>query len=1284
MSEPGDPQSGDEEARQHAAAPGSARIYQAGRDQHIAERDLHLHYQDGVRRARRTAPGTRHGECPYPGLAAFTADQERWFFGRDAMTADLLIRLDERLNGGGPLMVVAPSGAGKSSLLRAGLLPALARGALPAAGSADWPRVLFTPTAHPMTALASSLAEATGVGPQELISALATSPQACVALLRRPPRGPSGGSSQAVRRMVLVIDQLEEAFTLCHSARERRDFLDVLTALAQPCPDGTAPVALVVFGLRADFYAPCADYPQLRTALQNGQIVVGPMTEGDLREAILFPAAAAGLQVEPGLVELLLRDLGAHAQRTTANTPVGQELPGAYDAGRLPLLAHALRATWQQRHGSTLTVDGYQATGGIRHAIATTAESLFTTLDAPGQAAARTLFLRMVMVGDRCEDTRRPASYTDLFIAGGQSRTTAAVIDTFTRGRLLTRQQDTVEISHEALLHAWPRLHRWINTDRAGHITHQNLEQAATEWEHAHRDTDLLYRGTRLETALAWADRAHQDDITTTTGAFLAASTRHERRAARLRRSVIAILAALALIASAAAVIAFQQRATATAQRGTAVFNQVKAQADRLRDSQSSLAAQLDLAAHRMRPDDPDVRTRLIDDANSPLSRPLPGAAGPFNAMVFSPDGRLLAGGRDDGTLQLWRFSDAAHAEPVGHVTSSSRGGPVFSVAFSHHGSLLATANNDGAVRLFDISDPTHPRLLGHTPLTSAATGPAAFSMAFSPDDKTMASASNNKWAQLWDISDPRRPTARGRTPASSQSGFVTAVAFSPNGHTLASRTDEGLQLWDTRNPAAPVSLGYAAGGIAGDNGNVVAFSPDGHTVAAGSADGTVQMWDVSQALHPTSLGRPLIGHLSEVTAVAFSSDGKTLASASTDHTVRLWKLADPAAVKPQERLTGHVTDVRTVAFAPSGSTLVTAGTDKAAQLWDLGHNVLTRDTSITTQAFSPDSQTMTTASQDGVIRRWNISDSNHPALLDSARLSANPDRVTLSPDSHTVAIVDSNHSDIRLWNVTDLRSPKLIGAAPGTSDTKLFFVWMAFSPNGHTFAASDQTGPWLWEITGSAHITLVHRQIAGAGEYGVRELAFSPNGHLLAGLQDGDEGGVRLWRITDPAHPEQLGHAPVRSGLTMAFSPDGNYIATGGEDGTISLWKIADPGRPAATSTFSARTGSVGTIAFSPDGHALTTGGADGAIRLWNVSAPSRPVAFGQPLTSHTGEVSLVAFSPTGRTLFSTGMDGTVRLWDTDINRTIARICDVTKTTLNRQQWQERLPGLPFNPPCA
>jgi hypothetical protein len=461
-----------EETRLEAGASDQARIYQAGRDQHIAERDLHLHYEDnGVRRARRTAPDAPAMECPYPGLAAFGEEQARWFFGRDAVVADLLVRLDDRLRSGGALAVVAPSGAGKSSLLHAGLLPALARGALPAAGSAHWPRLLLTLTAHPLTALATYLAKATGAAAQEVLAAVTADPPDCAARLRTMAE--ADGREGA--RLVVVVDQLEELFTLCTSEQERRDFLDVLTALAQIGPDGAGPTGLVVYGLRSDFYTPCANYPQLRTVLQDGQLVVGPMTQSELREAILFPARAADLEIEPGLVEVLLRDLGASTDGGSISPP-----PQGYEAGRLPLLAHALRATWQQRHGHTLTVDGYQATGGIRHAVATTAERLFTTLDPAEEQTARALFLRLVKIGDSVEDTRRRMPHTDLLDTGKDSSATADVIDAYTRGRLLTRHKDTVEITHEALLHAWPRLRHWIDADRAGHLVHQDLEEAAT------------------------------------------------------------------------------------------------------------------------------------------------------------------------------------------------------------------------------------------------------------------------------------------------------------------------------------------------------------------------------------------------------------------------------------------------------------------------------------------------------------------------------------------------------------------------------------------------------------------------------------------------------------------------------------------------------------------------------------------------------------------------------------------------------------------------------------
>jgi hypothetical protein len=320
------------------------------------------------------------------------------------------------------------------------------------------------------------------------------------------------GGEDAAARVVMVVDQFEELFTLCTDDQQRRTFIELLAQLASP----PHPVGLVVVGVRADFYAACANYPHLRAALQDNQLVVGPMSDTELREAILHPARAVGLDVEAGLVELLLRDLGDTVGGMTS-----------YEAGRLPLLAHALRETWQQRHGHILTVDGYRITGGIHRAVATTADRVFDRVDPAGQHAARTLFLRLIKVGDGTEDTRRRVSRAAL-LRGLDPGSAGPVVDAFTQGRLLTQEQDTVEITHEALLRAWPRLRQWIDTDRAGNLIRQELDEAAAVWTRDRRDTAGLYRGSRLEAARTWAaSTSHDGDLSPAASEFLAASTRY-------------------------------------------------------------------------------------------------------------------------------------------------------------------------------------------------------------------------------------------------------------------------------------------------------------------------------------------------------------------------------------------------------------------------------------------------------------------------------------------------------------------------------------------------------------------------------------------------------------------------------------------------------------------------------------------------------------------------------------------------------------------------------------
>ncbi|MGB6162181.1 MAG: WD40 repeat domain-containing protein, partial [Pseudonocardiaceae bacterium] len=897
-----------------AHASGEARVNQAARD-------LHLHYQDGVHGARRVEPGTKVPECPYPGLASFGREQARWFFGRDELTAELTARLDARLPTGGVQVVVAPSGAGKSSLLHAGLLPQLDNGALP--GSSRWPRIVFTPTAHPLAALATQITSLIDGDPATVAEELAGGSHRAGAILRRCLGGEDSGA-----RVVVVVDQFEELFTLGTDDQQRRTFIEVLSQLASPRSDTEAgqPVGLVVVGVRADFYTTCANYSHLRTALQDNPLVVGPMSGTELREAIRYPAQNMGLDVEPGLVELLLRDLGDTA------TPAGESGMTGYEAGRLPLLAHALRATWQQRHGHTLTVEGYRSTGGIHRAVATTAEGVFTGLDPTGQDAARTLFLRLIRIGDRTEDTRRRIARADL-LRGLDRNTVVPVVNAFTRGRLLTQEQDTIEITHEALLRAWPRLRQWIDTDRAGNLIRQELDEATAVWDRDRSDTAALYRGNRLEAARTWVtSRSYEGDLSPAASAFLAASTEQERRAVKLRRAVLVVLSVLALVASGAAVFAFQQRATAQSERDTAIFNQITAQADRLRSTDVSLAAQLDLTAYRMR-QTPDLYTALVTAGNAALSTPLNGHADSVRAVVFSPDGRTLATGSADRTVRLWNVADPAHPMPLG------------------------------------------PPLTGHTSTVR--------SVVFSPDGRTLATGSADQTVRLWNVADPAHSTPLG-PPLTGHTNDVNAVAFSPDGHTLASASsDQTVRLWTVTDPAHPMPLGPPLTGHT--NGlDSVAFSPDGHTLASSSADQTVRLWTVADPAHPTPLGQPLTGHTSYVSSVAFSPDGRTLASGSNDNTVRLWNVTDPAHPAPLgPPLTGHTSTVFSVVFSPDGRTLASGGGDHTARLWNIPSALVTGHTdSVSSVVFSPDGRTLASGSADRTVRLWNVADPAHPTPL--------------------------------------------------------------------------------------------------------------------------------------------------------------------------------------------------------------------------------------------------------------------------------------------------------------
>ncbi|GGX42332.1 hypothetical protein GCM10010353_66900 [Streptomyces chryseus] len=1176
------------------------------------------------------------------------------------------------------------------------MLAAIDRGAFPVEGSSDWPRLVFTPTAEPLKVLAAQLAAGLGVSPQRATDLLQEGPAECASLVRDALRARSEGTSEELR-LIVVVDQLEELFAPGISHDDQQAFLELLATLAAVGPGGEPPGGLVVYGLRSDFYTPCTQFPQLKKALQEGQVVVGPLSEEGVREAILHPSTAVGLEVETGLVEILLRDLGTRFHDSAkAGSPTAPGREGAYEAGRLPLLAHALRATWQQRHGHTLSVDGYQSTGGIPNAVATTAERLYGGLEPSGQRAAQAVFLRLVQIGDGIDDTRRRVAYADLV---RQVESVTAVIDVFTRARLLTREGDDVEITHEVLLRAWPRLRQWIDADRTGHLVRQGLEADAADWERSQRDRGLLYRGSKLDQALDWSRGAGGDQTGPLAVAFLTASLRQTRRAAHVRRAVIAMLSALALVASVAAVVAFQQRSEARSERDLAYFHRLMSEADRLRATQPSLAAQFDLAAYRYRPggaDNPDLTSRLITDASNPQSVTLTGHTAAADSVAFSPNGRVLASADADGVVRLWNLTDAPRVKLYAKLPTDL--GQLWSIGFSPDGHILATGGSRG-LRLWDMANPERPKELNSLIHTDGV-GEYVSSVVFSRTGNLLVAAAAGGM-QLWDTARRSQPRLLKRLSGTES---IDAAAISSDGKTLASVGEGIIRLWNVADPTrpkqldSPVKQPYEMPYDEHKNGVVtLAFSPDGKTLV--SADQDVRLWNVTDRTRPQLRPKNILGHDDSVGAVSFSPDGRTLATVGADSQVLLWNLSDPDQPQPYTKplLGNHENhSILDVAFSPDGGKLATTSRSREVLLWSLPQAFFEGHTaSVGSLAAHPKKDILASASYDGTVRLWPMMTSAQPEQVGiSLPVSGEDAAMTIAEfnsDGHLLATAENSgsHDLARLWDTANLKHPKSVGTIPA-SDKLADFSALAFSSDGRTLAVADDHQLTLFDISRPSRPKRLGDPLVGPIDYSsadpedhIVSLSFSPDGKTLVGT---DAGYLRLWDTEDPARPKERKRIrAAKDGVTeVLFLPHRQTLVTTDVDGTAQLWDASNPAllTPIGDPLIGHNDG-VLAVTASRDGHVLATAGDNQTIRLWDVSSLTHPKPLGQPLTGHTRAVVALAFDSAANTLYSAGADGGTRLWNLLPQHAVQGLCQAMGNTLTRHEWKLRVPQIPYRPTC-
>ncbi|WP_248964805.1 nSTAND1 domain-containing NTPase [Sphaerisporangium perillae] len=1158
--------------------------------------------------------------CPYRGLMPFQPEDEAWFFGRSHLV-DRLRELVDRL----PMVAVfGASGSGKSSLLRAGLLGTISS----AQGTAQpWRDLIMTPGEHPLDTLVDLVAKTSGVDPEALRDDLAGDPDALSAALDIAQRSASASDARQSRRL-LVVDQFEETFTLCADDGERRRFVEALLGMTLGADRRT----VVVLGVRADFLAHLTQHPGLVEALGGeAQLLVGPVSSADLQEIVVRPAAQAELTVEPDLLATVVAD-------------------AAEEPGSLPLVSHAMLETWRNRTGRSLTLSAYQAAGGVRGAIAQSAERVFDELAPAEQRAARRIFLRLTALGDGTEDTRRPISRAEL-VGVADPEVTSGVLDRLAAARLVVLAEETVDVAHEALIRAWPRLHRWLTADRENLFVHRRLTDAAQTWRELQRDSGALYRGTQLLAARTWGED-HPQELNDIESAFLRASSALEesertatRRRTRLLQHLLAGMATLFLLAMLGGGVAVRQGQEAGRQQVVALSRQLSLKARSLAGTDPDLAGLLAIAAFRLNPET-ETRGGLLSVSATAQHRIELNAEGPTIFWVaLSSDGSRLASAGADGAVTLWDPRRRTRVATFSEHTELAGTGDVYarSVAFSRDGALLAStarapglAATEGSIVVRDIASRRPVFRRSPEKLTDA--------MALSPDGTKIAVGAGNGAIELWDLPRGSRRTLKVHREE------VAALAFSADAAFLVSATGgrEHPVVWD-------VASGTKVAAIPMDNVHRLGFDSTDGTLATGSSHHGVRFWRIAGD-KVTLLSK--LPERSPYTWDMSAPAAGRIATTDEDGLITVWDLTRRQPVETyQDR---SRTEAMSLAFSNDGSMLASAGIGRTIVVRERartpfsGHSGAVNDIKI-----SPDGRIVASASSDATVRLWDV----HGNLI--ATLGDHPDHVravAFSPDGHRLATITRSHA-VTIWDVDSRRKLTTITYKGVGASTDV-----GFDPRGR-FLAATALGRIRWAISNAENPVEV--PFPGA-QWLASSLAFSPRDPLLATASPAGD-----LNVLDLARNREVHALRTRQGsvLDVAFSHDGKLIATAGADRTVKLW---DTRTGTLSATLQGHTAPVQALAFSRDGRALASAGDDRTITVWDLPS-RRPTAT---LTGHTAPIRGLAFSTDGD-LISGGGDGKIIRWSLQPDSMAGKLCREIGRDLTHKEWATYLPSVDYRPSC-
>ncbi|EGJ34960.1 MULTISPECIES: caspase family protein [Moorena] len=1159
------------------------------------------------------APPLDESKNPYRGLNSFDEKHSSLFFGRTL----LVEKLEDFVKANPLTVVLGASGSGKSSLVKAGLIPKLRQD-----NTEKWcilPPI--RPGETPLPALNNVLCNAKlpNVEPQNPQQNLAMSIDVW-------------GKNNPNSKLLLFIDQSEEIITLCQNLDQRKEFFQqILTAI-----NGHGDKLRVVLTLRSDFepqvrdaglkFVP-TDYNVENTVLtkrwHSGRFIVPAMTRGELKEAIEKPAQARVMYFQPHeLVEKLIDEVA--------------DMPGA-----LPLLSFALselflkylrRQREAQYRGITidraLTQADYQELGGVMRSLTQRADQEYEALVNENPAydqVIRHVMLRMVALGGG-ELARRRVPLSELEYPPAKNGLVKEVIERFSTARLLVEGQDSegkpyVEPAHDALVRGWQRLLGWKQQEEESLLLQRRLTTVAQEWKSQQQAKFLWNANPRLDLLKKvylsddnWLNQVEVD--------FVRRSVRKKRRNTMVGWSIAGSVLLGAMIFSAALWNQWRNSELNNANSLGRYSLSLFAEHKEMEAFVEAIRAGKILQKHKK--SDPQVMSALQKVLYEGSERNhLQGNDQNVTSVSFSRDGQTLASGSDDNTIKLWNLETGEEIRTlIGHTET------VHSVSFSRDGQTLASGSYDNTIKLWDPKTGKVIRtLIGHTEVVR--------SVSFSRDGQTLASGSDDNTIKLWNLETGKTiRTLIGHTET------VMSVSFSRDGQTLASgSTDNTIKLWDPKTGEVIRTLIGHTGRV-----NSVSFSRDGQTLASESDDHTIKLWNLETGAEIHTLQ----GHDHFFRSVSFSRDGQTLASGGSDHIIKLW---DPKTGEVIRTLIGHNDDVMSVSFSPDGQTLASGSDDNTIKLWNLetrreirtlkGHDHVVHSVS-----FSRDGQTLASGSFDNTIKLWD------PKTGEVIRTLVGHDdflnSISFSRDGQTLASV-SDDKTIKLW---DPKTGKVIRTLIGHTEA---VESVSFSPDGQTLASGsyDKTIK-LWDLeTGREIRTLIGHT------YTVLSVSFSPDGQTLAsGSYDTT---IKLWNLETGKKIRTLKMYDSVA-TSVSFSPDGQTLASASSssENTIKLW---DPKTGEVIRTLIGHDNDVNSVSFSRDGQTLASGSSDETIKLWNLETGTEIVT----LQGHIDNVDSVSFSSDGQTLASGSSDETIKLWNLDLNldSLMARSCDSVRNYL-------------------